>query len=100
MGRGVPRLVDDVLIPNLGGVLPGGEWRNAQVGASGADAIQDGDLIGRLLDFVIVAAVVYALAKAFIKEAPAPATRSCPECLETIPIGARKCRACGSAVTG
>ena len=100
MGRVVSGLVDDVLMPILGVVLPGGEWRNAQVGLSGANAIKYGDLIGRLLDFVIVAAVVYALAKAFIKEAPAPATRSCPECLETIPIGARKCRACGSAVTG
>ena len=100
MGRVVSGLVDDVLMPILGVVLPGGELRNAQVGLSGANAIKYGDLIGRLLDFVIVAAVVYALAKAFIKEAPAPATRSCPECLETIPIGARKCRACGSAVTG
>jgi len=100
MGRVVSGLVDDVLMPILGVVLPGGEWRNAQVGLSGANAIKYGDLIGRLLDFVIVAAVVYALAKAVIKEAPAPATRSCPECLETIPIGARKCRACGSAVTG
>ena len=100
MGRVVSGLVDDVLMPILGVVMPGGEWRNAQVVLSGANAIKYGDLIGRLLDFVIVAAVVYALAKAFIKEAPAPATRSCPECLETIPIGARKCRACGSAVTG
>jgi len=25
-------------------------------------------------------------------------TKSCPECLEAIPVGARKCRACGSAV--
>ena len=100
MGRVVSGLVDDVLMPILGVILPGGEWRNAQVALSGANAIKYGDLIGRLLDFVIVAAVVYALAKAFIKEAPAPATRSCPECLETIPIGARKCRACGSAVTG
>ena len=100
IGRVVSGLVDDVLMPILGVILPGGEWRNAQVALSGANAIKYGDLIGRLLDFVIVAAVVYALAKAFIKEAPAPATRSCPECLETIPIGARKCRACGSPVTG
>src|SRR5436305_820340 len=79
MGRVVSGVADEVLMPILGVVLPGGEWRNAQVGLSGANAIKYGDLIGRLLDFVIVAAVVYALAKAFIKEAPAPATRSCPE---------------------
>ncbi|MCA1829068.1 MAG: large conductance mechanosensitive channel protein MscL [Myxococcales bacterium] len=101
MGRVVSGLVDDVLMPIVGLVMPGGDWRNAQLTLSGANAIKYGDLIGRLLDFVIVAAVVYALIKAFLeKEAPAPATRTCPECLEAIPIGARRCRACGSAVTG
>ena len=100
MGRVVSGLVDDVLMPILGVIMPGGEWRNAQITLSGANAIKYGDLIGRFLDFVIVAAVVYTLTKAFIKEAPAPVTRTCPECLEAIPIGARKCRACGSAVTG
>ena len=100
LGKVVSGLVDDVLMPILGVVLPGGEWRNAQIALSGANAIKYGDLIGRLVDFAIVAAVVYALTKAFMKEAPAPATRTCPECLEAIPIGARKCRACGSALTG
>jgi large conductance mechanosensitive channel len=80
-------------------VLPGGDWRNAQITLSGQNAIKYGDLAGRIVDFVLVAVVVFALTKAFLeKPAAAPATKSCPECLEAIPKAARKCRACGSAV--
>jgi large conductance mechanosensitive channel len=94
-------IVDDLLMPVIGVVMPGGDWRNAQFVLSGANAIKYGDLLGRVVDFVIIAAVVYLLTKAFIEKAPPPAaTKTCPECLETVPVGARKCRACGSALAG
>ena len=101
VGKVVSGIVDDVIMPIVGVILPGGEWRNAALVLSGENAIKFGDLIGRLIDFVIVAAVVFFILKAFIKSEkppPAPATKSCPECLDTIPAAARKCRACGSAV--
>ena len=99
MGRVVSGLVDDVLMPIIGVIMPGGEWRNAQITLSGANAIKYGDLIGRVIDFVIVAWVVYVLTKAFLEKEPAPAsTKACPECLEMVPLEARKCRACGSAL--
>jgi large conductance mechanosensitive channel len=101
MGRVVSGLVDDLLMPIIGLVMPGGDWRSAQVVLSGQNAIKYGDFIGRIIDFVIVAAVVYALTKAFLEKEPPPAsTKECPECLEAVPIGARKCRACGSALAG
>ena len=100
MGRVVSGVVDDLLMPILGVILPGGEWRNAQIALSGANAIKYGDLIGRLVDFVIVAAVVYFIAKVFIEKEKPPDTRTCPECQETIPLAARRCRACGSVVAG
>jgi large conductance mechanosensitive channel len=101
MGKVVSGLVDDVLMPIIGVVLPGGEWRNAQIALSGGNAIKYGDFIGRIIDFCIVAAVVYGLTKMFLeKEAAAAPTRTCPECLETVPLAARKCRACGSALAG
>jgi large conductance mechanosensitive channel len=53
------------------------------------------------VDFVIVAFIVFLITKALLKPAPAapaPATKECPECKETIPVAARKCRACTSAV--
>jgi len=98
IGKVVSGIVDDVIMPIVGVLLPGGEWRTAQVVLSGTNAIKYGDLIGRLIDFVIVAFVIFAIVKALIKEAPAPPTKACPQCLENLPVAAKKCRACASAV--
>jgi large conductance mechanosensitive channel len=99
IGKVVSGIAEDVLMPLIGVVLPGGEWRNAQFVLSGQNAIKYGDLAGRIVDFVIVAIVVFLLTKALLeKPAPAAATKACPECLETVPAAARKCRACASAV--
>jgi len=99
IGRVIGGIVEDVLMPVVGLALPGGEWRNAQLTLAGQNAIKYGDLAGRIIDFLIVALVVFALTKVFLDKPAAPAaTKSCPECLEAIPTGARKCRACGSAV--
>lgn len=103
LGKVVSGVVDDVVMPIVGVVLPGGDWRASQIVLSGQNAIKYGDLLGRIVDFVIVAAVVFVITKALLeraKEPPkaAPATKACPECLETIPASARKCRACASVV--
>jgi large conductance mechanosensitive channel len=99
VGKVVSGIVEDVVMPIVGLVLPGGEWRNAQIVLSGQNAIKYGDLAGRIIDFFVVALVVFLLIKAFLeKPAAAPATKSCPQCLELIPAAARKCRACGSQV--
>jgi large conductance mechanosensitive channel len=95
LGRVVSGLVEDLIMPLVGLLLPAGDWRNAQIGV-----MKYGDFVGRVLDFVIVAAVVFFLTKALIREAKPAATKSCPECLETIPLDARRCRACGSPVAG
>jgi len=101
VGKVVSGLVDDLIMPIVGVLLPGGDWRSAQLTLSGANAIKYGDLLGRVLDFAIVGAVVFTVVKMFIERdakpaAPAPATRTCPQCLETIPAAARRCRACTS----
>ncbi len=101
VGKVVSGIVDDIIMPVVGVLMPGGEWRQAELVLSGKNAIKYGDLLGRLIDFTIVAAVVFFILKAFIKEqkpAPAPATKTCPQCLETIPQAAKRCRACASAV--
>ena len=99
VGKVVSGIVEDVVMPIVALVLPGGEWRNAQIVLSGQNAIKYGDLAGRIIDFFVVALVVFLLIKAFLeKPAAAPATKSCPQCLELIPAAARKCRACGSQV--
>ena len=99
IGKVVSGIVEDALMPIIGLALPGGDWRNAQLTLSGQNAIKYGDLAGRIIDFLFIAIVVFLLAKAFLeKPAAAPATKSCPQCLELIPAAARKCRACGSQV--
>ena len=99
IGRIVSGIVEDVLMPVIGLLLPAGDWRSAQLTLSGQNAIKYGDLAGRIVDFLFIALVVFLLTKAFLEKPPAaPATKSCPECLEAIPVGARKCRACASPV--
>jgi large conductance mechanosensitive channel len=95
LGRVVSGLVEDLIMPLVGLVIPAGDWRNAQVGV-----IKYGDFAGRVIDFVIVAVVVFVATKSLIREAKPAATKTCPECLETVPLDARRCRACASPLTG
>ena len=94
LGRVVSGLVEDVIMPIVALALPAGEWRTAQIGV-----VKYGDLAGRIVDFVIVAVVVFAVTKALIRNEKPAATRSCPECLEAVPLDARRCRACASPLT-
>ena len=108
IGAGIGKLVaavaDDVLNPIIGLLLPAGDWRNAKIVLSRAtdatgkvteNAIAYGDLIGRAVDFMIIAFVVYLITKALL---PKPgATKDCPECKEAIPQDARRCKACTQA---
>ena len=98
VGRVVSGIVDDVIMPIVGLALPGGEWRNAAIALPRGNAIKYGDLLGRFLDFIIVAIVVYLVTKAILEKpaAPAPDTKTCPQCLEVVPAAARRCRACTS----
>jgi len=99
MGRVVSGVVDDVIMPVVGLILPGGDWRNAQVVLSGNNAIKYGDLAGRIIDFAIVSAVVFAILKLVLEKPPPPeTTKTCPQCLEPIPLLAKRCRACTSPV--
>jgi large conductance mechanosensitive channel len=66
---------------------------------SGNNAIKYGDLAGRIIDFAIVSAVVFAILKLVLEKPPPPeTTKACPQCLEPIPVLAKRCRACSSPV--
>lgn len=98
IGRVVSGIVDDVIMPIVGVALPSGDWRQAEWHLSGTNAIKYGDLIGRVVDFTIIAFIVFLVTKALIKAPPPPATKECPECLEKLPLAAKRCRACTSVV--
>ena len=106
----VSAVSSDLLMPIIGLFLPGGNWREAKVvlatttNASGKiteNAILYGHFLGTVVDFVIVALVVFLIVKKLVKPAPtppAPPMKTCPECLEMIPQAARRCRACTATV--
>jgi len=107
VGKLVTSMVADILMPLISPVLPGGEWRAAKfvlsrsVGPDGKEivnAIGYGSFIGNLIDFLVIAFCVYMIAKALIKEAPAAPTKTCPKCLESIPVAATKCKYCTADV--
>ena len=107
-GKVVSSIVSDLLMPVVGLLIPGGTWRDFKIilrqnpGDALPTAITIGQFLGNLVDFTIIAACVFLLTKALIKPEPAPPpsppTKTCPECLETIPQAAKRCRACASAV--
>ena len=107
VGKVVSSLVSDLLMPVIGLLIPGGAWRemsfvlSRKADGSAANAITYGAFIGNVVDFVIIAFVVFMITKALLKPAPAapgPPMKECPECKESIPAAARKCRMCASAV--
>ncbi len=107
VGKVVSSLVADILMPVIGLLIPGGAWRDVswvlsrKPDGAPASAITYGAFLGSAVDFVIVATAVFIITKALLKPAPAPPgppTKQCPDCLESVPVAARKCRACGSVV--
>lgn len=63
----VTALVNDVVMPIVAVLVPGGEWRLATLNV-GPVKFLIGDLAGALIDFIIIAAVVFAIVKFLMKE--------------------------------
>jgi len=58
--------VGDLLMPVITLFLPGGDWRNAAI-PIGSQFIKYGDFIGVLINFIIIALIVFILAKQLSK---------------------------------
>jgi large conductance mechanosensitive channel len=108
IGKVVGSLTSDVLMPLISLVIPGGSWRTAEIvlrrndAGEVVNAIKAGSFFGTVVDFLIIAFVIQWLTKMLVRPAPAPAaapaTKTCPECRESVLADARKCRHCGSAL--
>ena len=102
MGKLVTALVNDFNMPVVSAVTPSGNWRSYTLDV-GPVSFLIGDFIGALIDFMIVAFVVWRISKALIRPAPAaerPATRECPHCRSTIDARATRCAHCTASVVG
>jgi large conductance mechanosensitive channel len=120
-GKIVTSMVTDVLMPPIGLVLGKVNFSAlfinltsqtyatiADAKAAGAPTINYGLFINAVIDFAIVAFVVFLLVRQFNKlmerakkpEAPAaPTTRDCPYCLTSIPLKATRCAHCTSELS-
>jgi len=116
-GKIVTSLVNDILMPVIGLAVGKVDFSNLFISLNGqhydtlADAkkaaaptINYGVFINTAIEFLIIAFVIFLIVKQvnrFTKPAeapPAPATKECPQCCTTIPLAAKRCPACTSAL--
>lgn len=113
-GKIVTSLVNDVLMPPIGLIIGKVDFSNlfidlsgqhhtslAEAKAAGAATVNVGLFVNNVIDFVIVAFVVFLLVRQInrLKSKPAavlPNTKECPFCLSNIALKASRCPACTS----
>jgi large conductance mechanosensitive channel len=116
-GKIVTSLVNDLIMPPIGMLLgrvnfadlflnlSGGGYKSiAEAKAAGAPTLNYGMFINTVIDFLIVAFVIFFVIRMInkLKRAPVPpppgpaTTKECPFCFSTIPIKATRCPNCTS----
>jgi large conductance mechanosensitive channel len=113
-GKIITSLVNDVIMPPIGLLLGGINFADLYINLSGkayptlaaakeagAATLNYGLFLNTIIDFVIVALVIFLVVRAFNKlkkPAPAPAvtTKVCPFCQTEIPLKAVRCPHCTS----
>jgi large conductance mechanosensitive channel len=97
----VKAFVNGVVMPLVSYVLPAKmQWEDWTLGK-----VRIGVVLGAGLHFLIIALVVFLVLVKLLdmivrrrKEEPAPATKTCPECLEPVPEAAKRCKFCTSVL--
>ncbi len=118
-GKIVTSLVNDIIMPPLGLLLGGVDFSSlfinisgtkyatlADAQAAGAATINYGVFINTVIDFLIVAVVIFLMVRQINRmqrpkaEPPKePTTKECPFCCTTIAIKATRCPNCTSQLT-
>ena len=102
-GKIISSLVNDILMPLIGIVMGGVDFAGLSV-TVGSAVVTYGNFVQAIIDFLIVAWVIFLVVKSANatkkKEAPAPpaepTTKECPHCFTTISIKATRCPNCTS----
>jgi large conductance mechanosensitive channel len=113
-GKVVSSLVDDVLMPPLGHLIGRVDFSNLYINLSETHydtlaeakahgvALSYGNFFNTLINFLVVAFAVFLLVRSVNKWMPKPVapvtTKDCPQCAMPVPLAAKKCGHCTSAV--
>jgi large conductance mechanosensitive channel len=115
-GKIVDSLVKDVIMPPIGKLLGGVDFSSLFVvlGSgtypslkaaqdAGAATLNYGIFVNAVINFLIIAFSLFVVVKAMNsmkrqEAAAAPTTKSCPQCLMDVPVAAKKCGHCTSAI--
>jgi large conductance mechanosensitive channel len=115
-GRIITSVVSDIIMPPIGLLLgkvdfgnlyvnlSGGTYNSlADAKAAGAATLNYGMFINAIIDFIIVAFVIFMLVRQInrLKRQPetvpaTPTTKDCPYCLSAVPLKATRCPYCTS----
>lgn len=112
-GSIISSLVNDIIMPPIGLALGGIDFANlfitlrggpftsvAAAKAAGAPTINYGIFINTIINFLIIAFVIFLLIRQVNrmqrKPEATPTTKPCPYCLSTIPLKAVRCPNCTS----
>jgi len=106
-GAVVTALVKDLITPLIAAIAGKPDFSAIQFEINGSK-FPVGDFLNALVSFLLIGAAVYffvivpvnaLMARIKRGEAPPdPTTRKCPECLSDVPIAARRCAFCASAL--
>ena len=99
-GKIVTSLVNDIITPLIG-LRMGGVNFSGLVITVGAAEIKSGAFVQTIIDFLIIASVIFLIVKAsnkMKKSGPVaePVIKECPHCFSIIPIKATRCPNCTS----
>jgi large conductance mechanosensitive channel len=110
-GKIVTSLVEGIIMPPIGLLLGKIDFSSlfyvldhskgqpislADARTKGIPVIAYGAFINDIVNFVIIAFVIFLIIKAVnrMRKAQDPGTKDCPQCLTAIPIAATRCAAC------
>ncbi|HKR11175.1 MAG TPA: large conductance mechanosensitive channel protein MscL [Pyrinomonadaceae bacterium] len=116
-GKIITSLVEGVIMPPIGLLLGKADFSNLFIDISNASpppvsladaqlrglaVIAYGRFINDIINFLIIAFVIFLIVKAVnrLRAAPPPPpnTKDCPYCITAIPLAAKRCPACTSEV--
>jgi large conductance mechanosensitive channel len=104
-GKIVGSLVNDIIMPLIGLAMGGVNFSELSI-TVGEAVVKWGAFVQTVVDFLVIALVIFLVVRSAnkMKKAPAPAapveptTKECPECYSTISIKATRCPNCTSEI--